>query len=142
MLVTFFGDKCCEDGFGGHSSITKSVVEGRMSTSMGIDKRTDVGLQMRKSIGVLWSSRSWSVDDGAIHFLFDQSFLDGIGIPAEKFACEPWTSVAVIEGDGGLKLATHTSGEFLGGVFNRLDGFRIGACFHNFVREGKPVREV
>jgi len=50
--------------------------------------------------------------------------------------------VTVIEGDGGLKLATHTSGEFLGGMFNRLNGFRIGASFHNFFREGKRVREV
>ena len=64
----------------------------------------------------------------------------GIGIPAEKFAGESWTSVTVIEGNGGLKLATRTSGEFLGGVFNRLNSFHIGASFHNFCRERKGRR--
>lgn len=142
MLVFLLFDECFENGFGSHTSITKSVVEGRMSASIGIDERTDVGLQVGKYIGVLGSSGSWAVDDNTIHFLFGESVFDGIGIPAKKFACESWTSVTVIEGDGGLKLAASTSGEFLGGVFNRVDGFCIGASFHNFFREGKRVREV
>jgi len=74
------------------------------------------------------------------------AYVSALGLTADrqKSHCESgkerWrhakslTAVTVIEGDGGLKLAPRTSGEFLGGVFNRLNGFCIGASFHNFFR--------
>jgi len=52
--------------------------------------------------------RRWAPEESGIWV----PFTNGIGIPAEKFACKPWTAVTVIGGDGGLKLAPRTSGEF------------------------------
>ena len=70
FVITFLSDEGFENGLGSHAGIAKSVVKGWMSTSVGINERANIVLELGQALTGTFSSASRAVGNRMTVFFF------------------------------------------------------------------------